>query len=39
MKIFKKYYMLFLLILTLTIMGVYGTYAMFTHDINVDAVN
>ena len=31
--------MLFLLILTLTVMGVYGTYAMFTHDINVDAVN
>ena len=39
MKVFKKYYMLFLLIFTLTVMGVYGTYAMFTHDINVDAVN
>ncbi len=39
MKVFRKYYMLFLLILTLTVMGVYGTYAMFTHDINVDAVN
>ena len=37
MKFIKKYYLLLLLILTLTGISVYGTYAMFTSEIGIDA--
>ena len=39
MKIFKKYYLLLLLIITLTGVTIYGTYAMFTSKIEIDAIN
>ena len=38
MKFIKKYYLLLLLIITLTGISIYGTYAMFTSEIGVDAI-
>ena len=37
MKFVKKYYLLLLLIITLTGISIYGTYAMFTSEIGIDA--
>ncbi len=37
MKSIKKYYLLLLLIITLACVSIYGTYAMFTSEIGIDA--